>query len=66
MVFIFLDPTVNKFDDENFAENEKLFVVGVAGCDGGGGRGGGNQRSSQVSFLENTEDGLTNGSNAID
>ena len=48
MVFIFLDPTVNKFDDEKFAENEKLFVVGVAGCDGGGGRGGGNQRSSQV------------------
>ena len=43
-----LSPTVNKFEDGNFAENEKLFVVGVAGCDGGGGRGGGNQRSSQV------------------
>ena len=49
MVFIFLDTTVSK-EDENFAENEKLFVVGVAGCDGGGGRGGGNQRSSQVLF----------------
>ena len=46
MVFIFLDPTVNKFEDEKFADDGKLFVVGVAGCDGGGGRGGGNQRSS--------------------